>query len=910
MTDLSFVSDLYRNVLFREPDTSGTNFWVNQLTLGGVSRDTVRAAFINSSEADTFVSPIIRLYENILGRAPDAAGLNAWSQALRSGTQTLSQITAGFLNSAEGVAAGWSGAGVTGTAFVTKIYTAMGRSAAQISADTGAASWAAALNNGTLSPAAVAIAINESAENRANVAGFVTGYEALRSFGIAPTTAQLQAFSNTATTAQIVTAASTVTDSTTLPGGSGGTSGQTFALTSGVDNIVGTATNNTIDGSRVVLQGQVLNSLNNSDSIDGGAGTDTLFVQMSEGVDITPASLKNVEIVSVENLNAGARVLNLTNGDASITTVKSANNVSGVSITNIQSAPTAYELSTTAQAFTASVLTAKLAGTTDAATLLLTNVTGAAAVALGNTAATGGNGYETISITSSGTVANSITLDDTPGGAAAGSLATIKIAGSNDLTLASVTNMTTVTTVDASTFTGKLTYTAAATNGQNMTVTGGTGNDVIDVQGYTSSDIINGGAGTDRLILTNAEAIAATAVQSNVSNIEILQVSGLNGTVSATNFGATGVRLGAALGGAATISYSAGTDSLDLQDSASGGSALIATIAGTATTDVLNVTVGSATAGNTFGGGAVTINGAETVNLTTQGGASTFGSTFTITDTAATQSLIITGNQSITFTGAVRADVVNASGLTGSATLTLTAGTGSTATAITGTANADTLIGSTAGDIINGGAGNDAISNRAAGNATAGDVLTGGTGNDTFTLYGDAASAAVATAYAAASQITDFTVGASTSTTDILALSATTGNYSGASALFAGIATAAAGSTAIQTVAQNAAATAIVTGTDLIKLTTAVDTTGLTVQQAFNTAIGTATVTGLTANNDIFVSFYDSANSRMVVGVVDAGGGATTTVVETADTITLVGTINMTAADYVSFSNTHLAIVA
>jgi len=685
--------------------------------------------------------------------------------------------------------------------------------------------------------------------------------------------------------------------------GSGGTSGKTFTLTERVDNVPGTTGDDTIDGSRVTTAAGQLQTWNNGDSIDGGAGTDTLFAQLTANV--TAASFKNIEVLNIENQNNGT-VVDLNTGDSALTTVKSSNSGgNNLTVQNIQAAPTEFDLTNTSGNFTATVVNTKLAGTADATTVNLNNVT-AGTVTLQT--ATAASGYETVTVNSNGTVANVLTaLTDGNGN----SLATVKVGGTQDLTLP--LSDTTVTTVDATGFTGKLTLTVAAANGQNMTITGGTANDVIDMNGtYTSNDTINGGDGTgDRLTLTNAEAIAATTTQSKVTGIEVVGLSdGLNGTVAVNNFGATGLRFGAAMGGVSTISYAAGTNSLDLQNFGSGGNNLTNNIAGTATTDVLNVTVGSLAAGNTFGAGNVTINGAETVNLTSQGGANTFGGTFTITDTAANQSLAITGNQSITFTGAVRADTINASGMTGSATLTLTGGTGTTATTITGTANNDTINGSTAGDIINGGAGADTIANVISGNnATAGDVLSGGAGFDTFILRGDAASAALPGLYNNVAQIVDFTVGSTTTTTDILQLSATIGNYSGGSAFFAGVAAAAAGSTAIQTVAQNAAAAGVVTGADMIKLTTGVATAGLTAQQAFNAAIGTATVTGLTAGDDIFVSFYDTTNSKMVVGLVDATAG-TNTVVQSADTITIVGTIDMSATDYAAFNANNLSIIA
>jgi hypothetical protein len=688
----------------------------------------------------------------------------------------------------------------------------------------------------------------------------------------------------------------------------------TYALTTGVDNIMGAATNDTIDGSRAVLAGQVLNSLNNSDSIDGGAGTDTLFVQHTENLQITPASLKNVEVISTENLNAAAQTLDLVNGDGSITTVKSANNVAAQTITNIQSAPGAFELSTSAVAFTAGIATTKLTGTADAATLKLTNVTGAAAVTIGNVAATGGNGYETISITSAGTVANSIALDDTAGAAAAGTLATINIMGSNNLTLASAANMTTVTKVDASTFTGALTYTAATGNAKNMMVTGGTGNDTINVGvtagDYTINDSINGGTGTDTLIMLNADLVGITAAQTNLSNVEFIGASaGINGAASVDKFtGVTGLVYSAASAGNSTITYAAGTNNLNFGAFAHTHT-LGVTINGVATTDVLNLTLGSATTASGNNSGVTTFSGAETMNIVSQGGANTLAS-LQLTSTGAHEKVVITGSQTLTITTSAGLDEIDASGMTGTAGLIMGGNTHAASQTFTGTGNADTIYGSTAADIISGGAGADTLYNAVSGTgASKYDVLTGGAGFDTFVLHGDTASGAVATILLSTSYITDFTVGSTAATTDIIGLSATEANYANTSTLIAGQGAQAAGATAVQSIAQSNGATALIAGTDLIKLTTAVTTAG-TFQVAFDTAIGTSTFTGAAANDDYFFTLYDSTNSRMLIGTVNAAGGGATTTVETADVVSLVGSVSMTAADYASFGAANFAITA
>jgi Ca2+-binding RTX toxin-like protein len=282
------------------------------------------------------------------------------------------------------------------------------------------------------------------------------------------------------------------------------------------------------------------------------------------------------------------------------------------------------------------------------------------------------------------------------------------------------------------------------------------------------------------------------------------------------------------------------------------------------------------------------------------------------------------GNDTITDTGGnndINAGDGNDNIIAGAGNDTIDGGAGNDTITDTGGNNAiiagdgnDNITGGTGSDIIDGGAGNDTIANVATGNnATAGDVLTGGAGSDTFILRGDfnpPGGAQLSAVYANVPFITDFTVGGAGA--DILQLSGAIGNYSpGTPGFFNGVAAAAAGATGIMNVANAGGATAIVPGTDLIKLITGVATAGLTAQQAFAAAIGGATVTTLTANDDIFVMFYDTTNSRAVIGLVDAGAaGGTNTIVEASDTITIIGSIAMSAADYAAFNQNNLSIIA
>ncbi len=830
--------------------------------------------------ATTLASQVQELYIGYLGRAADKAGLDFWVKAIENGTSTLESVALGFTLSAEYKAAY---EGLTTSQLVAKVYqNVLGRAA---DAD-GLGFWVGEINKGVIK----ADTLVKSMINSLGAIDQLSMDNKVQAANIYTTTAG-DNYDLDAAKAAI--------------GATSGNAGQTFVLTTGVDNVVGDAGNNTIDGSRAVLQGQIVDTLGNADKIDGGAGTDTLFVQnVTANASIAPNSIKNVEVLHIENMATGAYTLNLQNADSAIKSVKVSNTTAAggtVSVTNNASALTDLALDNVTNAVSVASAAAAVAGTTDALNISLSSVTGNAGITA--------QGYETVTISSNGSVANA------PGRLINTSLTTLNIKGDQNLTLtlddAGATNpAAALATINASEAKGRISVTLDANMVQNVAVTGGAGNDTIDMNGtYTTGDVINGGAGNDILVLNNNEATAAAAVQANVSNIETIRLSnGLNGTVAVNNFGATGLTFGANLAGAGVINYAAGTNNLDI--STFNSNTVTVNVAGTATNDVLNVVVGNATAGTGNAGSAhaYTINGAETVNLSSVGAANTFGAAFTLTDTAATQALVITGNQNLTFTGAVRADSIDASGMTGNAALALNGGTGTTATSITGTANGDTLIGSTAGDIINGGAGNDTITNAVTGTAaSAADVLTGGAGNDTFVLHGVTANGAVATILATTSFVTDFTVGATATTTDILALSATEANYgAGLTQLIAGQGAQAAGTTAVQTIAQNAAATGLVTGADLLKFTTGVATTGLTLQQAFDAAIGTASVTTVAAGEEYFFTVYDTTNGRMLVGVVDAGD----TTIAATDVVTLVGSLTMSAADYAAFNQNNLAIVA
>jgi len=718
------------------------------------------------------------------------------------------------------------------------------------------------------------------------------------------------AFNSGTTTSTAQTLAQTQTSVTAMVTESAtGVAGNAFALTRSADTSTATAFTSDVE----IVGNFALNTLNNNDSLTGSGTSASLTATLntSGGIAINPALLSNISAVTLDYTSigaaaAGATVLGFGNATG-ITTVNSSNANGALTINALAGALTNINLTNINGNFaqTFGFADAATAAADDAISIGLNNFTnaGAAIVINLNTATALASSYETVSLVSNGTVANVVNLASNGNDYAA-----LNVSGAAALT--TVNASANLTAFNAATATGNVTYTAG---GEGVaTYTGGTGNDFINLAAtYTSNDTVNGGDGTDSLGMTSALAVAVAANQTNITNFETLRLTtaiAAAATLNVARFnGVSGVRLGANNAGAATINYAdVDGNNLDIRTFTFGGAAIV-NIAGVTTDDVFGIRMGGVTTGSTL-----TTNGVETLNINSVTGANVL-TALTMTNTAAAENLVITGNQNFSTAGAaIGADSINASGMTGAATLTIAATGLARAATVTGTANADTIIGSAAADILTGGAGNDTITVAVGGTgAAAGDVLNGGAGNDTFVLTGSLASAAVAGSLGAISNVTSFERGTTAINGDIIALTATVGDYTSVSATEAGIAIAAAGATGIQSVAASNGAAAYVAGTDLIKFTTGVTTVGRTMQQAFNAAIGTSTITGTTANADSFISIYDTTNNRAIFGTVDSGaavGGAN--FIATADVAAFIGSVSMTAAEYAAFDNNSLQILA
>lgn len=123
-----------------------------------------------TSENLNGVVPAIRAYQWVLGRRPDASGLNFWAGAIRAGTQSVSSAYANFLASSEGAARYPSSH--TNDAFVSVVFTnVLGRTATP--ADIAYFSGQVAL----LGRATVLAQIGESSEAQTRINGLISTWQ-------------------------------------------------------------------------------------------------------------------------------------------------------------------------------------------------------------------------------------------------------------------------------------------------------------------------------------------------------------------------------------------------------------------------------------------------------------------------------------------------------------------------------------------------------------------------------------------------------------------------------------------------------------------------------------------------------------------------------------------------------------
>lgn len=544
--------------------------------------------------------------------------------------------------------------------------------------------------------------------------------------------------------------------------------GQTLTLTVNQDNIVGTAGDDAINGGASQNgAGVLINTLQNVDVVDGGAGTDTLTVTLAQAAAVGP-TIKNVENINVRFADAGASLdLSNTTGATAVvvessTTAGAVSNVGAVASLAVknQTQNVSFDKSTA----TTLALALNTVGTAAAANTVDLGATTAAKATTLNVAAN--NAYVTVNSTFAD-VATALTVDATgtnvltfTDSAATAKTVAVTGAGTVDLTGAAFTAA--LTSFDASANTGGVkadiqssvsaavkggsgndTFDMDTTVAANTTVDLGAGNDSVYVGALLASfKSIAGGEGTDTINITDG-ATWTLANSKLISGFETLDVSGGTGAYDASLGGFTTVQIDEAvngvLAGATSVTNAGANFAFNVMskaktnaDFALGQTTSIALKDATGTSDTvsINVTIkdgnnDAAADGNVTFTTSTTIASVENINiassvatLDTGVKANAYSTTFADLIVDSVKTLTLTGDSDIVFTAVTNAGntltKVNASASTGDITLNASAVTSQVA--YSGSAGVDTYTATDGGSIYAAG-GNDQITLVAVGGA-------------------------------------------------------------------------------------------------------------------------------------------------------------------------------------------------
>ncbi|MDY0202071.1 MAG: DUF4214 domain-containing protein [Tenuifilaceae bacterium] len=456
---------------------------------------------------------IVELYSATFNRAADADGVAYWETQTNL---TQEQMANSFVISAEAVAL--YPTTQTNTEYVTAIYNNLFGRAPE--AD-GLAYWVGKLDDGT-------------DKKESMIAAFINGASAADKAVLDNKTAvsiyAVEQGSNTTTVSlsSVTADAATVAAAKTAVNEANPDFGETFVLTTGVDTIVGTDKNDVITGVTSSLSSE--KTLAPTDSIDGGAGTDTAkFSMKSDFTGFTGTNtMKNVETVELTNDSTIARTFDAS-GVTGVEKYKIDATKADIKLKDLNAAGITIDYSgAKAKAIDVKFDTAfaAAAGTADAMTL---NVNGLGIDAVAKTDTKAAVALDALEVTMADIeelTINSNTNASVLDLAGVTAAKTITLAGNADTKITDVA--ATVATVDGTTATGKLNLDLKSATALNNVATGSADDSItIDAATLIANAQINGGAGEDTLVVTNSATTTAKTLQLSMSDIEKVSVSTL-----------------------------------------------------------------------------------------------------------------------------------------------------------------------------------------------------------------------------------------------------------------------------------------------------------------------------------------------------------------------------------------------
>ena len=296
----------------------------------------------------------------------------------------------------------------------------------------------------------------------------------------------------------------------------------TYALTtSTTDKLTGGLADDIFNAITAALNG----TLQATDVIDGGAGSDTLNVTLGanfDGFTVGTGSMSNVETVNLTNSGTVARTF----AAKGVTGVTTYNLTGEVSLANLDSAATRVNLKSVATptgTITLAHNAEAVVGTADSKTIGVEGL-GSVVSTTTNRATINVDGIENLSVVSSGAATNYVTLTDN-------AVKTLSISGSAALNLNGLGGAT-ITSVDGSAATGALTLDLADGASKGIkTVKTGSGNDSITVavdDDIAVNAVVDAGAGTNKLVLKGG----ASNVEYVMSGVQTVDVNAITGTLN------------------------------------------------------------------------------------------------------------------------------------------------------------------------------------------------------------------------------------------------------------------------------------------------------------------------------------------------------------------------------------------
>lgn len=727
-TYLNQIQQLYIAYFGRPADPVGLTFWATQVDAANGSVAAVIAGFSASSESNALyagvptLQKVSAIYLNLFNRLPEAAGLAYWVAQIDSGAVTQAQAAYQIQSSA----GPGDASAVANKLAMANSFTAQIDTAAEVSGYNGAV--AAAYGRAYLASVDATPASVSSANN--NLLSAVA-------------------------TASGTTLITPVTPTGTSPSTPVTPSPQTFTLTAGTDSFTGASTNDTFIASSTTLS--------SVDTLDGGAGIDTLnYTNSGEfGTTLDNALISNIEIINIRNVSSGPGGIETANASrfTGATNFNSDRSTNSVSFTNLAAGQQLGVIGDSK--VSGAAVYARYDSSVTSATLNFSGGT------LGNASVTlNGGALSALTITSIGAANVAGNVEVISSG-----VTNATINADTNLTLSGITGFKTTVTSNSLTVTGAastvtlgtLSNTIGVVDASGLTnggivanlgtntdikLTGGGGNDVITSNGIAlaTGASVNAGAGTDRLVLTGA--ITASASAALYTSFEELKLNNITQDVSLFTGSTIGKLI---LDGSAVVQNASDAQAKNIQIVSSGNYNIGVTGASTGgQTDTVSLTVDDGLVANNIialnpisltGVENLNINAADNTSITSLVGASSLNNV-----NLSGSAIIGMVSGAVNFTSSTL--VFDATAATNTVGIDLqnaqTTGSGVT---IKGGSGNDVLFGSQQGDTIIAGAGNDILATGHA--ATSGalvississaittgiDTLTGGAGNDSFII--------------------------------------------------------------------------------------------------------------------------------------------------------------------------------